>query len=181
MMKGPEEQNEYTLKKIAQFMKLECKEGLFRHIHATGSYGWRWMPEYVRNQGVELSKHPLVTMQEYIYNMPTMMAAADLVICRAGASTLNEIAAAGTPCIIVPSPNVTNNQQEKNARILEKRGAAVVLREDECDGESLYKAAKELLADAPRRAQMRKALHAMAVPDSAERIYNIITELSKSR
>ena len=168
-------------KKIAQFMKLECKEGLFRHIHATGSYGWRWMPEYVRNQGVELSKHPLVTMQEYIYNMPTMMAAADLVICRAGASTLNEIAAAGTPCIIVPSPNVTNNHQEKNARILEKRGAAVVLREDECDGESLYKAAKELLADAPRRAQMRKALHAMAVPDSAERIYNIITELSKSR
>ena len=168
-------------KKIAQFMKLECKEGLFRHIHATGSYGWRWMPEYVRNQGVELSKHPLVTMQEYIYNMPTMMAAADLVICRAGASTLNEIAAAGTPCIIVPSPNVTNNHQEKNARILEKRGAAVVLREDECDGESLYKAAKELLADAPRRAQMRKALHAMAVPDSAERIYNIITALSKSR
>lgn len=166
-------------KKITQFMKLECREERYRHIHATGSFGWRWMPEYVREQGVDLSAHPLVTMQEYIYNMPTLMAAADLVISRAGASTLNEIAAAGTPCIIVPSPNVTNNHQEKNARILEQRGAAVVLREDECDGERLYETAKALLEDAPRRASMRSALRQLAVVDSAERIYRILTELAK--
>ena len=168
-------------KKITQFMKLECEEGRYRHIHATGSFGWRWMPDYVREQGVDLKAHPLVKMQEYIYNMPTLMAAADLIISRAGASTLNEIAAAGTPCIIVPSPNVTNNHQEKNARILERRGAAVVLREEECDGATLYRTAKELLEDAPRRAQMRKALREVAVIDSAERIYSIIMELAKSR
>lgn len=168
-------------KKITQFMKLECDEGRYRHIHATGSFGWRWMPDYVREQGVDLKAHPLVKMQEYIYNMPTLMAAADLIISRAGASTLNEIAAAGTPCIIVPSPNVTNNHQEKNARILERRGAAVVLREEECDGAALYRTAKELLEDAPRRAQMRKALREVAVIDSAERIYSIIMELAKSR
>ena len=112
--------------------------------------------------------------------MPTLMAAADLFISRAGASTLNEIAAAGTPCIIVPSPNVTNNHQEKNARVLEQRGAAVVIREDHCDGQSLYAAAKELLEDEDRCKAMRKALHDMAVIDSTERIYQIICDLAKS-
>ncbi|MGM9554735.1 MAG: UDP-N-acetylglucosamine--N-acetylmuramyl-(pentapeptide) pyrophosphoryl-undecaprenol N-acetylglucosamine transferase [Faecousia sp.] len=168
-------------KKIAQFMKLECEENRFRHIHATGSFGWRWMPEYVKEQGVDLAAHPMVTMQEYIYNMPTLMAAADLFLSRAGASTLNEIAAAGTPSIIVPSPNVTNNHQEKNARILEQRGAAVVLRESECDGERLYREACALLDDAARRKKMRTALREVAVIDSAERIYRILTELAKSR
>lgn len=165
-------------KKIAQFMKIECEEGRYRHIHATGSFGWRWMPEYVKEQGVELSSQSLVTMQEYIYNMPTLMAAADLIISRAGASTLNEIAAAGTPCIIVPSPNVTNNHQEKNARILEQRGAAVVIRESDCDGKILYETAKQLLENQQKREDMRKALRDMAVIDSAERIYQIILDLA---
>lgn len=168
-------------KKIAQFMKLECAEEQFHHIHATGSFGWRWMPDYVKNLGVDLASHPLVQMQEYIYNMPTVMAAADVFISRAGSSTLNEIAAAGTPCIIVPSPNVTNNHQEKNARILEQRGAAVVIRESDCDGEVLYRTTKELLADTERCRKMRSALREIAVIDSAERIYQIILELAKSR
>lgn len=168
-------------KKIAQFMKLECAENQFHHIHATGSFGWRWMPDYVKNLGVDLAAHPLVQMQEYIYNMPTVMAAADVFISRAGSSTLNEIAAAGTPCIIVPSPNVTNNHQEKNARILEQRGAAVVLREADCDGAVLYRATKELLADQERCKKMRSALRDVAVIDSAERIYQIILDLAKTR
>ena len=167
-------------KKIAHFMALECEEKRYRHIHATGSFGWRWMPEYVKEHGVDLEKNPHLTMQEYIYNMPTLMAAADLFISRAGASTLNEIAAAGTPCIIVPSPNVTNNHQEKNARVLEQRGAAVVIREDHCDGQKLYAAAKELLEDEDRCKAMRKALRDMAVIDSTERIYQIICDLAKS-
>ena len=164
-------------KKIAGFMKLECEEGKYRHVHATGSFGWRWMPEFIKEQGVDLASQDLVTMQEYIYNMPTLMAAADLFISRAGASTLNEIAAAGTPCIIVPSPNVTNNHQEKNARILEQRGAAVVIREADCDGKILYEIAKELLEDRSRREAMSKALREMAVIDSAERILDIVLEL----
>ncbi len=167
-------------KKIAHFMKLECEENLYHHIHATGSFGWRWMPEYVKEQGVDLAKHPKVKMQEYIYNMPTVMAAADVFISRAGASTINEIAAAGTPCIIVPSPNVTNNHQEKNARILEQRGAAVVIRESECDGEVLYREAKKLLEDENKRKAMRNALRGVAVVDSAERIYQILLDLAKS-
>ena len=167
---------------IADFMLLECKDGEpFRHIHATGSYGWRWMPDYVSQLGVQLDEHPDVTMQEYIYNMPELMAAADLIFSRAGSSSLNEIAAAGTPCIIVPSPNVTDNHQEKNARILEKRGAAVVVSEKNCTGEALYQTAKELLADPERCKAMRKALHAASVVDSTERILGILLELAEKK
>lgn len=168
-------------RKIVDFMRLESKEKLWRHIHATGSFGWKWMPEYVKEQGIDLAANPQIVMQEYIYNMPTLMAAADLVISRAGASTLNEIAVAGTPCIIVPSPNVTNNHQEKNAAILAAHGAAVVLHENTCDGVLLYRTAKELLADAPRREKMRRSLRKLAVLDSTQRIYQIITELAEAR
>lgn len=169
-------------KKIAQFMACECRDGTpWRHVHATGSYGWRWMPDYVKEQGVDLSKHPEIDMREYIYNMPELMAAADLFITRAGASTLNEIAAAGTPCIIVPSPNVTDNHQEKNARVLERHGAAVVLREADCDGQTLYDEAKRLLADKTARDRMRSSLASLAVVDSAERIYHTILELASNQ
>lgn len=166
-------------KKVAECLALECQAGTpFRHIHATGSFGWKWMPDYVKELGVRLEKHPAITMQEYIYNMPEMMAAADLVLSRAGSSSLNEIAAAGTPCIIVPSPNVTDNHQEKNARILEARGAAIVINEKDCTGKTLFETASALLADPVRCKQMRKALHEASVVDSTERILQILFELA---
>ena len=165
-------------KKIARFLAREAEDGLFRHVHATGSFGWRWMPEFVREQGLDLSQHPQLDMREYIFNMPQLMAAADLVICRAGAATISEVCASGTPCIMVPSPNVTDNHQEKNARVLEKHGAAVVIREAECDGDSLYEAAKALLSDPERLREMRIAARKMAVVDATEQIYQVIQELT---
>lgn len=168
-------------KKIAAFMAREVAEGApWHHIHATGSFGWRWMPEFVKNAGVDLEAHPSLEMREYIYDMPLLMAAADLVICRGGASTISEVAASGTPCIIVPSPNATGNHQEKNARILEGRGAGLVIRENECDGDSLFESARELLSDPERCRTMRSALRQLAVVDSAEQIYSVILELAKA-
>ena len=169
-------------KKIAQFIRRECDGGEpFQHIHATGSFGWRWMPDYVRELGVDLTKHPSVDMREYIYDMPAVMAAADLIICRAGAATISEVAASGTPCIMVPSPNVTDNHQEINARVLAAHGAAVVVRESECDGDVLYETAKSILSDPARRREMTQAAHRMAVVDAAERIYQTAMELAKAR
>ena len=167
-------------KKIARFLAREAEDGRFRHVHATGSYGWRWMPEYVKEQGVDLQAHPELDMREYIFNMPQLMAAADLVICRAGAATISEVCASGTPCIMVPSPNVTDNHQEKNARVLEKHGAAVVVRESDCDGDSLYELAQSLLDDPERLRAMRTAARKMAVVDAAEQIYGVIRELAGS-
>ena len=164
---------------IAKFMALESKTDAFHHIHATGSFGWRWMTDFVREQGVDLAQHPNIQMLEYIHNMPTVMAAADLVICRAGASTISEIEAAATPCIMVPSPNVTDDHQSHNAETLAKRGSALVLPEAECSGERLYETVTELLAQPERLNTMRRALQQSAVLDSAERIYQQVLELAK--
>ena len=166
-------------KKIARFMVREAEDGLFRHVHATGSFGWKWMPDFVKEQGLIPEKYPQIEMREYIYNMPELMAAADLVICRAGAATISEVCASGTACIMVPSPNVTDNHQEKNARVLEKHGAAVVIRESECDGDSLYEAAKKLLMDPEQLSSMGMAAGKIAVVDAAEQIYGVIQELAK--
>ena len=164
---------------VADMMKLEQENGFpFRHIHATGSYGWAWMPEQVKKVGVDLTQAPAIEMVEYIYNMPTLMAAADVIIGRAGASTCNEIGASGTPCILIPSPNVTNNHQEKNARILEQRGCAVVLTEGEDMGKKLYEAVQNLLSDREKRSAMSASLRQMVKLDCAERMCDIIDELT---
>ncbi len=172
---GAKAMNEVT----AKLFCLEQDAGFpFRHIHAVGSYGWEWMPDYVRAQGVDLAKTDAITMQQYIYNMPTVMAAADVFISRAGASSCNEIAASGTPCILIPSPNVTDNHQEKNARALEKEGAAIVVLEQDCTAQVLMEQIQKLLADKTRYSQMCKALQHMVVPDSAERLCTIMEQLA---
>ncbi len=164
---------------VAEMFCLEQKEGLpFQHIHATGSYGWEWMPEHIRELGLDLEACPGIDMREYIYNMPTVMAAADVIISRSGASTFNEIGVTGTPCILIPSPNVTNNHQEKNARVLEQRGAAVLLLEADCTPGKLYETVKTLLSDKERCKQMSAALRSMVVLDAAERICDIMEELT---
>ena len=165
---------------MAEFMKLEQDNGLpFQHIHATGSYGWEWMPGLVKSKGVDLEANKSIDMREYIYNMPTLMAAADIFISRAGASSCNEIAVSGTPCILIPSPNVTDNHQEKNARIMEGRGGCVLLVEKECTAQRLYEEVNALLNDSERRSAMRRALMESSMPDSADRICDIIAELAK--
>ena len=113
-------------------------------------------------------------MQEYIYNMPTVMAAADIIISRAGASSCNEIAASGTPCILIPSPNVTDNHQEKNARALADNGAAVLLLEKDCTAQALMEQIQKLLSQPDRYRDMSKALLRLSVPDSAEKLCDII-------
>ena len=166
---------------MAQVMKLEQQENMpFQHIHATGSYGWEWMPEHVRSLGIDPEKCNGLDMREYIYNMPTVMAAADLIIGRAGASTCNEIGASGTPCILIPSPNVTNDHQMKNAKILADRGGAVLLPEPEVTAEKLYGTVKQLLSDSEARSRMSAALRAMVIMDSVDRICDIIQELAGS-
>ncbi len=175
---GAKAMNEVTAKLFA----LEQAAGFpFQHIHAVGSYGWSWMPEYVRRQGVDLTKTAAITMQEYIYNMPTVMAAADVIISRAGASSCREIAASGTPCVLIPSPNVTDNHQEKNARALEANGAAVVILEKDCTAQGLMDSITGLLADTARYQAMVKALYKMAVPDSAERLCDVLEQLVKTK
>ena len=165
---------------MADMMALEQKDSFpFHHIHATGSFGKEWMPKRVKDNGVDYETVPALDIREYIYNMPTVMAAADVIIGRAGSATCNEIAASGTPCILIPSPNVTNNHQEKNARVLEEGGGAVVILEKDCTPEKMYELITGLLADEGRRERMSRKLHTMVHLNSTERICDIVESLSK--
>ena len=167
---------------VAELFRLEQEDGFpFHHIHATGSFGWGWMPGFVAEKGVELSRCSEIDMREYIYDMPELMAAADVFIGRAGSGTCNEITACGTPAILIPSPNVTANHQEKNARVLSDNGGAVLIPEGECTAQTLYTQLKSLVAEDGRRQQMTAALRGMAVPDSAERICDILEELIRGK
>ncbi len=166
---------------VAQLLKLEQEEGFpYQHIHGVGSFGWEWFPDRLRELGVDADNSAL-DIREYIYNMPTVMAAADVVISRAGASACNEIAASGTPCILIPSPNVTDNHQEKNARAFSDRGGAVLLLEKDCTPQELYDTIKRILSDRQRQNQMSTALRGACVLDSAERICHILEELAASK
>ena len=166
---------------VAGIFALEQEDGFpFHHIHAVGSFGWGWMPDLVKEKGVDYENCASIDMREYIYDMPTVMAAADVVIGRAGSATCNEIATTGTPCILIPSPNVTGNHQEKNARVLEAAGGAVVILEKDCTPEVLYAEVQGLLVDEQRREQMAKALRGLVKIDSAERICDIVEELAKN-
>lgn len=175
---GARAMNEMT----AELMRLEKEAGYpFQHIHAVGSYGWDWMPDLVEQKGVDIHGNGSIILKEYLHDMPAAMVASDIVIGRAGASSCNEIAVAGVPCILIPSPNVTANHQEKNARALGDNGAAVVILEKDCTAQMVMEKITELLNDRKTYADMRSALMRMAVPDSAERMCDIIAQLVREK
>ena len=163
---------------MADLMAIEQENGFpFRHIHATGAYGKDWMPALVKEKGVDYENCPTIDIREYIYNMPTLLAAADVVIGRSGSATCNELAASGAPCILIPSPNVTNDHQTKNARVLADCGGAVLLPEEEATAQRIYEEIGALL-EPGRRDEMSRALKALSKPDCAKRICDLIQELA---
>lgn len=159
----------------------EWRDGVpFHHIHGAGR-DYQTVLAGLKAQGVALEEQPALDVREYIYDMPLVMAAADLVLCRAGASTIAELTAIARPAVLVPSPNVVADHQTKNARVLEKAGGAVLLPEGESSGEKLYGIITSLLGDPRRREEMSCALREMAVPDAAEQIYGVLRGLLPSR
>ena len=166
-------------RQMADFLALEAAKEPFHHIHAAGKGGYPVVLELLREKGVDLAQHASLQVREYIYDMAQVMRAADLVICRAGASTISELTALGVPALIVPSPYVTNNHQEKNARVLEEAGGAAVLLEKDSSGQALFQAACGILHDGARRAGMEKAMASLGIRDATERIYQVILNITK--
>ncbi len=106
--------------------------------------------------------------------MAAAYAAADLVIARAGASSLTEIAVCGHPAILVPYPYAADDHQTCNARVFADAGAAKLIRESDLNAAILATTATEILRDLPSRSQMAKAARGLAVPDAATRVRNAI-------
>lgn len=165
----------------ADVLAWHWRSGKYFHFHAAGSSGYNDMKELLKQKGVELGNAPTVRFSEYINDMDLCMAAADLVICRAGAITLSELQVQGKAAILIPSPYVAENHQYHNAMTLKKLGAAEVIEEKELTGEKLVEEVKKLLEDPEKLKKMGEASASSAIRDVHDRIYNVIMELYNSR
>lgn len=163
---------------VADLIAHHAKTGKFHHIHATGSYGVELLPELLREKGIlDWKQIPHLDIREYINDMPRCLAAADLVICRAGAITLSELEAAGKASVLIPSPNVAENHQYHNAMVLQNAQAAVVLEEKNLTGKSLCEVFDRLCADPEELRRLGKNAASLAIADANERIYREIMDL----
>lgn len=146
-------------------------------LHATGKNSEAFKKELVEN-GVDLAKNPHIRIVEYI-DIPKCLPAADLVICRSGASTLSELQALGKPSILIPSPYVTENHQYHNAMALVENGAAVILEEKNLNADSITEKVNELISNRAKLANIGKCARDMAVIDATSRIYDTLCEIVK--
>ena len=162
---------------LALFKEYTAKNSDIHHIHGCGR---RYFDAFKKSVETEFGTLPArIRYDEYLTNMPVLMAAADLVICRAGAMTISEITGSGRASILVPSPNVANDHQTKNALSLQEAGAALLLAEDELS--RLPACVHTLLFDEGTRKKMEAAAAAFHTHDAERAIYNELTRLLKSK
>ena len=147
------------------------------HIHATGSSSYEKIKKEFDEAG--LDKCPNIDLREYIYNMPLLMSASDVVVCRAGAMTVSELSRSGKCAVFVPSPNVTNNHQYKNAKVLADDGAALLFEEPYLADGELKKTLLHLLSSDgdEERASMEERIAKFSVPDANKRIFEDVMKL----
>ena len=150
-----------------------------RHTHAVGRGGWEKFSAMAAEKGFE--NHKNLSVREYIYDMPVHQAAADVIICRAGAMTLAELAVRAAAAVLIPSPNVTADHQYKNARLLADSGAAVVYRESELSPELLTTTVSELLSNPNKRRRMQESIKRFALPDAVDAIADNALALVQKR
>ena len=149
------------------------------HFHACGrndtEYAMATFKEY------RLEGRDNIRFSEYIYDMPVVMAAADIVICRAGAMTLSEIAVMKKAAVIIPLPSAADNHQYKNAKMLADAGAAVLLEERDIGETTLTDTVRALVEDSAARGKMETRIADFATEDAGALIYREICELVNSR
>ena len=172
---GANQMNRHMVDFIEESLRHDLE---FYLIHAAGGSCDTMLTE-LAERGIELPRR--IRVEEYIYDMPAAMMAADLVLCRGGASTLSELTVIGKAAIIVPSPNVTNDHQRKNAAVLEAQGAVRMILEEDCSGASLYQETARLLGESETRREMERAIGAAGIADATERIYQILLKLLQKR
>ena len=176
---GAEKVNDAVLCLMREFT---AKHPEVYHIHATGSIELELCTSQFKEMGLDKCEN--IELCEYIYDMPVRMAAADITINRAGAMTISELAATGKCSIFIPSPNVAENHQYKNAKVLSDAGAAALFEEkDLVDGaKPLIEEVEKLLSDGGEklRAERSEKIRQFAVSDANKLIYNDLVKLAKS-
>lgn len=149
----------------------------YHFIYVTGEVHYQGVLEKMQ----KLATFPgNLTVRPFIYNMPEVLAGIDLIVNRAGASFLAEITALGLPSILIPSPYVTNNHQEKNARWLEEQGAGMVILESELTGNKLLQTIDQILSKPQERERMSIAAKKLGKPEAATLIYEQLKAITRS-
>ncbi|MBR3894922.1 MAG: UDP-N-acetylglucosamine--N-acetylmuramyl-(pentapeptide) pyrophosphoryl-undecaprenol N-acetylglucosamine transferase [Clostridia bacterium] len=171
---GAEEVNRAVIRMMADYSSQHPE---ILHIHATGTRDFATTSEEFRRQGLHEKSNCILT--EYIYDMPLRMAAADVVISRAGAMTLSELALMGKASILIPSPHVAGNHQYRNAKELADAGAALLVEESALRENALTETVEALLGDESRQREMEQKVRAFANPDANRIIWNDILNLIK--
>ena len=177
---GAEKVNDAVLCLMKEFT---AKHPEVYHIHATGSIELELCTSQFKEMG--LDQYENIELCEYIYDMPVKMAAADLTINRAGAMTVSELAITGKCAIFIPSPNVAENHQYKNAKVLYDAGAAGLFEEKElADGaKPLIAEVEKLLTEEGKalRDERSEKIVQFAVPDSNKLIYKDLVKLVEEK
>lgn len=131
-------------------------------------------------QAYRTSVFPNARVVPYLDPIVSEIAAADLVVSRAGAMTIGELAAVGRAAILVPFAAATNNHQEVNARVMERAGGAVVIPESQLSPERLAMATSEILHDPARAARMGAAARSLAAPEATRKIVDLLEKIHKT-
>ena len=143
-------------------------------LHIAGRIAYAELKDAIENDGGCIYR-----LVEFVDEMPLAYALADLALCRGGATTLAELAAVGLPAIVVPYPYHRDRQQERQARVAERAGAAIVLDDDKTTTKAVAASAAELLDDPDRRAQMQRAFEGLARPDAADRLADVVRGVAR--
>ena len=155
-----------------------AEDGSCYHIHSVGTNGGEYLDKF-KEAGFVDGRKGTVEIRQYIDNMDVCMAAADLVIGRAGASSLSEIEAMGKASILIPSPYVAENHQYHNAMALVNRNAARLIEEKDLTSEKLQSVMDELLSDKEKLFEIEKNAKNMSIADARRRIADIIVSLAE--
>ena len=168
--RGAKAINEAVLKNIEAL-----KDKPYQVIYITGEVHYQSVKDELDLVGTP----PNIIVKPFIHNMPEILPAVDLVVSRAGATTIAELTALGIASILIPSPYVTNNHQEKNAQALVADGAAMMIKESELNGNTLLKTIDDIMLDGEKNKMMKEAAKRKGMPDSARRMFQIIKDLKR--
>lgn len=164
---------------VASLIAAKKADSRIKFLHGTGGGMVPKMKKYMKENGLNPENMERVEIREYISDMDRCMAAADIVIGRAGASSLYEIRATGKASILIPSPYVTENHQYFNALELADRGAAFLIEEKDLNGATLLEKTDELIYDDKKRHEFERKAKQMAITDSADRIASCLCDISR--
>ena len=151
----------------------------YQIMWATGPKQYDIIKARLENNNISINNIENAKIVPYIYNMEEIMNISDLIVARSGAMTITEISNLGKPSILIPLPNVSNDHQLHNAKVLEKVNAAKIILNDELNNENLNKEIKEIVLNKEKTNEMRKNALKVATTDAEEKIYKEIKKLKK--